>query len=335
MQLDGNVPALFGALAAAKSSELWKAPTRNREVTVHPRKRDDGYQPSPYTFKYATLDELIDCTEKALAAQGLSVMMIDYESEGKYYLRTMLVHAEGGSLSFQRELSTKNSKGYVLTNQERGSELTYSQRYSYKLVLCLAADDDDDANAADGNEVTSKSDRSKPPEPRREQKPPARPAPQRPQAAPVASPAEAPPAQKPPERPPGRPTPANDQKRPEGVPVPAKTEAMALLKDLGYNGRDAGSERMDALIGKRFGDEITNEELTTFVTGLRQEKRVRAHLEALEYTGDLEMQRIQRDYPDGTDDEVPGHIRLMGPEELARALQSLEREAKIREVEVA
>lgn len=323
--INGEPAALFAALAAAKASELWKSPSRNREVKVKPRKRDDGYQPPDYTFKYATLDELIDCTEKALAANGLTVIQLDFETDGKYVMRTILAHSSGSSLEFERPIEFRGS------NQERGSALTYARRYSYGLALCLAADDDDDANAADGNDVTSKSDRQRPPEPKREQ-------PRKPQAAPR-TPDPTPPPQKPAND--QKPVPEAPQGRPQARNAPAQKPLMAqareLLSLLGYTApagasqeaqaeaREAGSDRMQVLVGKRFGETISEEEMASFVSGLRNEKLVTDHLKALGYGEHEEGSRLQSDY--GEEEPFQG-IRQMGQVELARALQSLEAEAK-------
>lgn len=131
---------LNAALAAAQA-EFPLIP-KNKEVTVRPR--DGG---TPYKFKYATLETIFGAVRPALAKNGLSLShRIDLE-EGKTKVVAVLAHKDGGKAEcpFPIQLSGKM--------QEQGSAITYARRYTAQCILGVAADDDDDANTADGNTI--------------------------------------------------------------------------------------------------------------------------------------------------------------------------------------
>jgi hypothetical protein len=141
------------AEALAKAQSVITSPPRNREVSVRAKTKDGT--PFTYTFKYATLDGIIEHVRGPLTSNGIWFTQTLANGDGKYRLITRLVHASGQWIASETPLLVDGSK-----NQEFGSALTYMKRYALAAMLGVAADEDDDANAADGNTVESSKDRA-------------------------------------------------------------------------------------------------------------------------------------------------------------------------------
>ncbi len=130
---------LAGALSLAQGS--YGAIPQSREVEV---KTKDGRS---YRFKYAPLDVILDAVRPALAANGLAVTQEISGSDVKWCTTTLL-HKSGEWRSSELELP-----GQAETAQQFGSQVTYARRYALQCVLGVAAESDDDGNAADGNQA--------------------------------------------------------------------------------------------------------------------------------------------------------------------------------------
>jgi hypothetical protein len=104
-----------------------------------------------YTFDYADLPYIKSIVEPILANNGLFLTQAPLE-DGK--LGSMLMHISGEWISSVSDIGNIQGK----TSQEYGSLITYFKRYAYCAILGIAADKDDDANAADGN-TANKSER--------------------------------------------------------------------------------------------------------------------------------------------------------------------------------
>ena len=147
-------PDLAAALAAAQG-EL-QNPPKNREVTVQPR------EGRPYTFAYATLDAILGQVRPILARHGLCLIQIPAtvlptvgDAQPIPVLRTILAHKSGATIHADIPLAQERPG-----NQGMGSALTYARRYGLLGLLAIAAEEDDDANAADGNAVQASRDRA-------------------------------------------------------------------------------------------------------------------------------------------------------------------------------
>lgn len=174
----GDAGALFGALALAQGAFL--PITKNRTVTVRPRDKP------AYTFDYATLDQVLAACVPALSANGLALLQPFYHGPNGLEIRTILAHSSGARLESVTELpKTENIQG-------AGSALTYLKRYQVQAILGVSSEEDDDGNAADGNQVQNSQprDRSKPPAPpnRPQQSAASTKAPSKPQDAPKPQP---------------------------------------------------------------------------------------------------------------------------------------------------
>jgi ERF superfamily len=96
-----------------------------------------------FRSKYADLASIIDAVRKPLTDNSLSwVQTITVQGE-RVFLITRLLHPSGECISSVHPLPSG------VTPQAFGSALTYAKRYSLSSLLCISADDDDDANLAE------------------------------------------------------------------------------------------------------------------------------------------------------------------------------------------
>lgn len=158
IQLDKQTetPALKIELKASQQgiSNLIKALTAARP-NFKPIKRsaENPFYKDPATGKpkkYADLSELINATADALAAQGLHIFQFPIiNNDQTIGVTTLLAHASGewiehtatGCPAIQR-----TDRGIRFDAQTLGIGITYISRYSYRGVLNLASEEDDDGN---------------------------------------------------------------------------------------------------------------------------------------------------------------------------------------------
>lgn len=125
------------AAALAKAAAGIHNPTKNREVTV---RSDKGN----YKFKYATFDAILDAIRAPLTENGLWFVQTLEDNR----MVTTLYHSSGQTIA-SRIPFVAGGNG----PQAMGSALTYAKRYGLCALLGIAADEDDDANAAEGNSI--------------------------------------------------------------------------------------------------------------------------------------------------------------------------------------
>ena len=116
------------AAALAKAQGVMENATMNR---VNPH----------FKSKYADLASVWDAVRKPLSENGLAVVQII--TDGK--LVTLLMHTSGQWVQSEYPLPP------AARPQEMGSALTYARRYSLSAITGIAADEDDDANAAESS----------------------------------------------------------------------------------------------------------------------------------------------------------------------------------------
>jgi hypothetical protein len=151
MRTSDQIHDLVAALAKARVD--FAPIVRTKTVTV---KSDRG----SYTFSYAPLEDILAAVTEALSAHGLVLVSgIEQGADGGVVLHTRLMHASG------QWLESCVHVGRPSKMQEMGSSLTYARRYAITGLLGISADDDDDANAADGNAIVSQTSRQRPPVP--------------------------------------------------------------------------------------------------------------------------------------------------------------------------
>lgn len=135
-----EIGELAEALAAAQASMSDPGKTKTAQVRT---RTGPGY-----SFDYATLaDGLAEC-RKALPAHGLSIIQQVTCPNGKIRLRTMLMHKSGQWIASEYPINPGDG-----TSQSLGSAITYARRYALFALVGIAPEDDD-GNAASGNEAT-------------------------------------------------------------------------------------------------------------------------------------------------------------------------------------
>lgn len=134
------------AFALAEAQGRINSPAKNREVRVTMKSGGS------YSFKYATLDAVIEAVRAPLSAAGLAfIQTLGADGSGKYRLATTLVHASGQWISSETPLLVEEK-----TSQGFGSALTYMRRYALCAMLGVAADEDDDGGAASAGQAVAK-----------------------------------------------------------------------------------------------------------------------------------------------------------------------------------
>lgn len=102
---------------------------------------DGAANAGSYKYKYATLPQILDKVRPILAKHGLAVLQPVGESGS---VETIIVHTSGQWIASDpvRLPSKDNSPQGV------GSAISYAKRYSLSAMLALAAEEDDDGQAA-------------------------------------------------------------------------------------------------------------------------------------------------------------------------------------------
>lgn len=125
------------AIALAKFQGSLEQPSLNSEVKV---KTKTGLE---YKFKYADLSECKRAAKQPLADNELAVCQL---IEDDYSIRTILLHSSGQWISSKVRMPSNTADA-----QSIGSSITYAKRYAFCAILGIVADDDEDANIANGN----------------------------------------------------------------------------------------------------------------------------------------------------------------------------------------
>jgi hypothetical protein len=128
------------AKALAQAQTAFDAIKRDRTVKVQTKTGGS------YTFAYAPLDTILAAIRPALAQHGLALVQASHMDNGAEFLRTTLLHASGENIA--------NDTAVLVSDrgpQAYGSALTYAARYGVTRLLCLASEEDDDGNAAEGH----------------------------------------------------------------------------------------------------------------------------------------------------------------------------------------
>ena len=129
--------------AFARAQGKYKPLTKNCEGKVTYSGRDGG-QGGSYTFRYADLGAVIEATSEALSGEELvHTALIE---GGK--IRVMLLHSSGEWMASESPLPAPGEVGV----QKFGGWVTYLRRYLLSALIGVASEDDDDANAATGNQ---------------------------------------------------------------------------------------------------------------------------------------------------------------------------------------
>jgi hypothetical protein len=96
-----------------------------------------------FKSKFADLASIRDATIPALAKNGLSIVQFTKMHGEALILHTRLLHTSGQYIEGEYPMPVAIDKPQVM-----GSAFTYAKRYSWSAICGIAADEDDDANAA-------------------------------------------------------------------------------------------------------------------------------------------------------------------------------------------
>lgn len=97
---------------------------------------------SSYSYKYATLSNILDVVQEPLNGCGLNVIQLPM---AEFELETILTHVSGEFISSRYVMRPVQNNPQAI-----GSCITYQRRYAIGAILGLNIDDDDDGAAACG-----------------------------------------------------------------------------------------------------------------------------------------------------------------------------------------
>ncbi len=129
------------ATALAKAQPRFGQIRRDKTVKVRTKAGAE------YTFQYAPLETILEAVRIPLSEVGLALVHPIECNETHITCGAMLMHSSGQWLASHLKFARP------ALMQELGSALTYCKRYCTQAVLGVQADDDDDANSADGNHI--------------------------------------------------------------------------------------------------------------------------------------------------------------------------------------
>jgi|GEM_PF-3039808 len=141
------------ATALAKAQGAFPPIPRDRTVTVDIKDRETRRIVGNYSYKYAPLETIIEKTRPALSEAQLATLqspeLVLVDGKMVEVVRTVLVHSSGEWMAVDIPLFFNRGQNAA---QDYGSSLTYPRRYGMTMILCVAADDDDDAKNLEGSE---------------------------------------------------------------------------------------------------------------------------------------------------------------------------------------
>jgi hypothetical protein len=126
MRTSENIDQLATALASAQS-EMKNA--KLNKVNPH------------FKSKYADLAEIRDTVTPSLSKHGIAVVNGTDATDGSLHVVTRLIHKSGQWIESRFPIAYDKP-------QTMGSAITYGKRYNLASIANIAADEDDDANAA-------------------------------------------------------------------------------------------------------------------------------------------------------------------------------------------
>jgi len=98
-----------------------------------------------YNYKYATLGNIIATSRDHLKKNGLAVMQFPIAGVKSLGVITTLLHESGQFIRARFLMPIPGLSGTNVT-QDAGAAITYARRYALSAVLCIASDEDTDAD---------------------------------------------------------------------------------------------------------------------------------------------------------------------------------------------
>lgn len=144
MRTSETIKELADALAKAQGA----FPAIRKGKTAKVKGTSKSGKDFEYSYAYADLSDIMDAIRKALAENGLSIIQpIGKGTNGDgLVLVTRLLHSSGQWLEEDYPVDVYERP------QEQGSAITYARRYAVTALLGIAAEEDDDGQAAQGGD---------------------------------------------------------------------------------------------------------------------------------------------------------------------------------------
>lgn len=137
------------AAALSKAQKSFESAERGHVAKVMSKKGEG----SSYSFNYADLAAYLDVCRGPLSENGLSFIQEPTCDGNKVSVTTLLMHQSGQWIESDPLVLTLT--GETLTPQVIGSGITYARRYSLSAITGMASEQDDDGNAASGNQAAT------------------------------------------------------------------------------------------------------------------------------------------------------------------------------------
>lgn len=115
-----------------------------RNKTAKVKTKDGG----GYEFHYADLADIMEAIKEILAKNELFVTHPVVIRGDKLFLKTEIRHSSGETLESTIPIAAPAGRP-----QDFGSQMTYLRRYALSALLGIASEEDDDGNAAQGNQA--------------------------------------------------------------------------------------------------------------------------------------------------------------------------------------
>lgn len=138
---------VFGALCEFQGK--CEPPRKTKTAKVKGTTRNGGSY--DYSYNYAPLDEIHNVIREPMAGAGLAYRQFLVTMGEQWMMRTVVVHRSGEWLGCDYPIYAGQQQGAA---QAFASGVTYARRYGLMLALGIVAEDDDDANVADGQPAT-------------------------------------------------------------------------------------------------------------------------------------------------------------------------------------
>jgi len=96
-----------------------------------------------FKSKYADLNSIREAVIPVLNSNGISVLQPIVHTDGKNFVKTILLHESGELMESLTEIVYNK----INDAQAQGSGISYARRYALQSFVCVGADDDDGQKA--------------------------------------------------------------------------------------------------------------------------------------------------------------------------------------------
>jgi hypothetical protein len=105
-----------------------------------------------FKSKYADLNSIREAVIPVLNSNGISVLQPIVHTDGKNFVKTILLHESGELMESLTEIVYNK----INDAQAQGSGISYARRYALQSFVCVGADDDDGQRAVQNKPNASK-----------------------------------------------------------------------------------------------------------------------------------------------------------------------------------